>query len=299
MQTRRTPPGELGLTAYGSNSGRQVVTANRAAPVWGVPCSRHRTAAAREPPSDSAQVDAELSSNEAGTVPRMVRGGGGAGDDLVVAGGTAAVGTVAVLGTSGSSNAAPTLAFVGALLVALLTAYTAQRRQRTQLDAEANRLAQQLDHERQLQDLSDLREIMEDALDMADSARLAIAYARIATAAGDADEAEEQLAALRKEMRRMLNITNQLQIRLADRDPLLVAYRAMTEAIRDRHAAAAADDETAGARADAIYNLAYRTFVLAAKRRTGSRLPVLANHAASTGRRGRSSAETRTVEHQR
>jgi hypothetical protein len=91
----------------------------------------------------------------------------GAGVVVVVAAGT-------VVAASPSSNAGPALTFVGAILVALITAVTTNRRQRTQLEAEGvrqereltverERLDRQLEHDRELRDLDHLRTFLDDA----------------------------------------------------------------------------------------------------------------------------------------
>lgn len=88
------------------------------------------------------------------------------GGAVVLIGG-GAVGAVAV---SGSSQTGPILAFVGVILVALLTAYFANRRQADQLNAEAERQRRQLAHDRQLHDLSELRGVLDEALERAETA---------------------------------------------------------------------------------------------------------------------------------
>ena len=80
-----------------------------------------------------------------------------------MAGGTVVVVTVAVLGASSTDNTGPILAFVGAVLVALTAAYTAGRRQARALEAESGRLAQQLEHDRELADLAAVRSALDEA----------------------------------------------------------------------------------------------------------------------------------------
>jgi ABC-type nickel/cobalt efflux system permease component RcnA len=63
-----------------------------------------------------------------------------------VGGGTVVVVTVAVLGASATDNTGPILAFVGAVLVALIAAFTAGRRQKRALDAESERHANDVRH---------------------------------------------------------------------------------------------------------------------------------------------------------
>ena len=86
------------------------------------------------------------------------------GESVAVAGGTVVVVTVAVLGASATDDTGPILAFVGAVLVALIAAFTAGRRQKRALEAEAGRLAQQLDHDREMADLADARALFDEAV---------------------------------------------------------------------------------------------------------------------------------------
>jgi hypothetical protein len=116
--------------------------------------------------------------------------------DAAVAGGTVVVtaGTAAAAALAGKSTVGPILAFVGVILVALLTAYFTKRRQADQLNAEQHRLEttlaaeerrqaatlgaeetrlqRQLDHDRQLHDLAELRTIIDEALDRMEVSRL-------------------------------------------------------------------------------------------------------------------------------
>jgi hypothetical protein len=74
---------------------------------------------------------------------------GGGRDYLGVAFATAVVGAGAILGATSTDDTGPILAFVGALLVAVITAYTADRH-----------LRQQLAHDRELHDLDSLRALL-------------------------------------------------------------------------------------------------------------------------------------------
>ena len=86
---------------------------------------------------------------------------------VVVGGGTVAA-------AAGTSTAGPVLAFVGAILVALITWYATDRRQRrliaaderrhrAELEAQERRHAAQLAHDRSLRDLDELRRFLDDA----------------------------------------------------------------------------------------------------------------------------------------
>jgi hypothetical protein len=85
------------------------------------------------------------------------------GESVAVAGGTILVGAVTVVGASATDKTAPILAFVGAIVVALITAYKANRRQVLALNAESTRLTEQLRHERELADLASARTVLDDA----------------------------------------------------------------------------------------------------------------------------------------
>jgi hypothetical protein len=66
-----------------------------------------------------------------------------------IAAATTVVATGAIAGATATDDTGPILAFVGALVVALITAYTTERRQR-----------EQLAHDRRLQDLADFRDLL-------------------------------------------------------------------------------------------------------------------------------------------
>lgn len=87
---------------------------------------------------------------------------------VLVAGGTIAV-------ARGSDSIGPILTFVGAILVALITAYTTNRRQQTQLKAEERRQATQLAHDRRMRDLEHLRVVLSEAAVAYDDVILALA----------------------------------------------------------------------------------------------------------------------------
>lgn len=111
-------------------------------------------------------------------IPDVDRGdAAGAATVVIVAGG-------AVAAASQSGNVGPYLTFAGAILVALITAWTTNRRQRKQLEAEDRRLGTQLadgrerlrqelraekerlelqsDNERQLRDLDQVRALLDE-----------------------------------------------------------------------------------------------------------------------------------------
>jgi hypothetical protein len=113
-----------------------------------------------------------------------------------VAGCVAIIAAGTTVGATKSSPTGPILAVVGALLVALITAYTAYRRQRAdlaaqrerigeQLAAEHDRLTAQLGHERALTDLAQLRSLIDEGATLLDEMRL-----RLEQAAGQTPQDE-------------------------------------------------------------------------------------------------------------
>lgn len=89
--------------------------------------------------------------------------GGGGGGGLVPALVVVVAGGAAAAGATQTSQTGPILAFTAALLVALIAASTAGRRQVRALQAEGQRQADRLSHERQLQDVEHLREFLDEA----------------------------------------------------------------------------------------------------------------------------------------
>ena len=97
----------------------------------------------------------------------MVASDGGGDDGREIAVGAlivVVIGGGSVLGAAQTSNTGPILAFIGALLVALITWFAADRRQRYSLAAEKARLDLQLSHERRLNDVEHLRDLLDEAI---------------------------------------------------------------------------------------------------------------------------------------
>src|SRR4051794_9340282 len=93
-----------------------------------------------------------------------------------VALGTVVVSGIAIFGATSSDKTAPILAFAGAIIVALLTAYTTNRRQERALAAEHDRLQLQLRHDRTIADVVELRTVVDSALDAARNARVSLHF---------------------------------------------------------------------------------------------------------------------------
>jgi hypothetical protein len=98
---------------------------------------------------------------------------GSARGDVAEVSGVVVVSTVTVAAATQTSSTGPVLAFAGAVLVAVIAAVTAGRRQRSdltaagarhtaELAADAAKLRSQLAHDRQLKDLDDLRAFFDE-----------------------------------------------------------------------------------------------------------------------------------------
>ena len=159
----------------------------------------------------------------------------GAGAVVVVAGG-------AVAASSQSDAVGPYLTFAGAILVAFITAYTTNRRQRKQLEAderrqikelvgEETRLDRQLRQDRELRDVEHMRVLLDEAN----------------TALGRADEllrnwlmerdwpVEKKESAsgddLVAQQRELSNTRRRVQLRPASDHPILQSYEAVADAL--------------------------------------------------------------------
>jgi len=153
---------------------------------------------------------------------------------------------------------------MGALLVALITSYTARKRQSTALEAEANRLKaqlaaeagrlnQQLNHERRLSDVADLRTVLEETLNAIDDyvtkARQLHDAHEVAVAAGEITEnmraeATRHAWDLVEISNRVNRTINRLQTRLTDDDPILAAHQRLHDALGGIYDALREDRET-------------------------------------------------------
>lgn len=173
--------------------------------------------------------------------------------------------TVAVVGTVGAAAAtatehlAPVLTFVGALIVAVLTAVTTNRRQAIQLVAERKQLELRLAHERALADLADLRSVVEGALGAVDRATRQL---ESADAPPDSDERAELEAGLHE----IAGATSKLRLRLGNGDPLLSKYQELVRAVGLIMKARLEGTEIASH----AYVTAYREFAAVAAARIGS-----------------------------
>lgn len=208
------------------------------------------------------------------------------GESAAVAGGTVVVAAVTVVGASATAKTAPILAFAGAILVALVTAYTANRRQVQALNAESQRLARQLEHDRELADLADTRKVCDDAVVALHDASVALSglerafvnygsgfREKMPNAVPDAESATETLRSIR----------GRLGVRLPQDNAAVAAFEAAHDATREATNAAATQDPSPAADLRAAINTvqdAHRglidatdAFRRAATETVGARLP--------------------------
>lgn len=152
---------------------------------------------------------------------------------VIVAGATVAA-------TQTTSNAGPILAFIGAVLVAMIAAAAAHRRQRLEiaaaeqrqqqaLDAEAARLEQQLGHARRLDEVAHLRELVDEAAKVyedADSAAL-----ELFLESGDHNLEEERFLGLYERASnaqiRTAEMLRRLQLRFPAEEALVTSWDAL------------------------------------------------------------------------
>lgn len=85
-------------------------------------------------------------------------------DDAAAAGGTLIIAAATVAVATQTSHTGPILAFVGALLVAFITAREARKRQRRQLDHDREMRALELSQSRQVRDTEHLRGFLDEAI---------------------------------------------------------------------------------------------------------------------------------------
>jgi hypothetical protein len=129
-------------------------------------------------------------------------------------------GTATAVAVAHSNELGPILAFIGVILVALLTAYFTQRRQADQLSAERERLATQLGHERAEADLADLRVVLEDSLAAVDLARQGLLDAWLSGSGADGS------------LLANVNIqVGRLHVRLGKDDPIVKAFQTMGDVL--------------------------------------------------------------------
>jgi hypothetical protein len=171
----------------------------------------------------------------------------------------------------------------GAIVIAALAAWTAGRRQKRQLAAEAARLTETLDHERGLADTADLRQLLDQA---------ALAIDQMSRTAERADprhpreRCEEDAIAIEAQAEVLDALHAQMLIRLGPFDDIALTFASATAAARELGDQLPIGDEprdveSQQAREDgrqaswAQLQLCSEQFIAAAVRLAGSRLPPL------------------------
>lgn len=171
-----------------------------------------------------------------------------------------------------ADHTAAWLAFIGAVLVALIAAGTAQWRLRRQLSDEAKRLGSQLDHDRHMADVADLRRVLKRALDVYERRRQLVEQMHLkATGSPIRTRPMEELQqAVDATFDVQQSTTNSLRIRLGLDDPLYQAVVALSSKLGDMVSAVGHPAEYAAAEAER--GAAYQAAVAAASARVGSRI---------------------------
>lgn len=166
---------------------------------------------------------------------------------------------------SDSAYIGPTAALIGALLVAIIAAVTANRRLTKQLAAEHARHAAELNHDRELADLSDLRALFDEAaLALSDVER---AYAHMIPPADEVPIDE------RARCQRLLDVlAARLHVRLGNTDAIATAFAEAHSAAHKLAAASKApgQDYDRYVSAGQALALALDDFLTAAAQRVGT-----------------------------
>jgi len=183
---------------------------------------------------------------------------------LVVAG----VAAGAIAWADSTKQTAPILAFIGVILVAVITAWTTDRRQHRQLGDERKRLSTRLEHERSQADLADLRTVLANALAASNAARQAAINAYIKPELRD--EANPAMQEMEMSLDRM-------RIRLGKEDPIVEAFEGMGNAAHALLRATAPSPVHASAQLLSLpqiteWGKAYHRYVELAQQRVGSRI---------------------------
>ena len=155
------------------------------------------------------------------------------GETAVATGGVVVVAVVAVAGATSTDATGPILAFVGAVLVALVAAYTAGRRQARALAAERERLRLQLEHERELADLADVRALFDTAATiLADASRAlsAVESGLFTHGAWIGERAPDAWTTARRSAETIRATRERLSVRLTREHAAVIAYNRADEA---------------------------------------------------------------------
>lgn len=176
----------------------------------------------------------------------------------------------AIAWADSTKETGPILAFIGVIMVAVITAWTTDRRQHRQLQDERDRLNARIEHERSQADLADLRLVLADALAASNSARQAAINAYIKPELRDAANPSMQ------EMEMSLD---RMRIRLGKEDSIVRAFEGMGNAAHALLRTTAPNPVQATAQLLSLpqivdWGKAYHRYVELAQQRVGSRLEV-------------------------
>jgi LPXTG-motif cell wall-anchored protein len=149
---------------------------------------------------------------------------GGIGQEAVAGGALIIIAGGTVAAATGTDQTGPILAFVGALLVAVIAALTAGRRQRRALDAESARLAQQLKHDRELSDVAHLRELLDNAAYAYESAFRALRDLGLAVDRKEFGEVKATYASADTALEEFRATTSRLRLRFVLDHPIVTGY---------------------------------------------------------------------------
>ena len=183
-----------------------------------------------------------------------------------------------------ADHTAAWLAFVGAVLVALIAAGTAQwrlrrqlsdeaKRLKDQLDEESGRLTRQLEHDRQMSDTADLRHVLQRTFDVYEERRKLIEQMHWVTIGSDlagSRPLSELTELMDTSFKELQSAGSALRIRLGVYDTLYRAVIAVSTALKKM--ADAVHNPAAYDAGETERATAYNAAVTAASARVGSRL---------------------------
>ena len=159
-------------------------------------------------------------------------------------GGVLAAGAVLlVVGGAGVAakpdDTGPILAFIGALIVAILASWTARRNMRDQIDGEADRHQKTLDSDRSLVDIQHLRELLDSSAAAYEDAyaatvRYAVALQHPPNTTEDRDRRGQAFSEAYAAERKLSTELHRIEMRFEDGHPVCNAYREVDEQVKKR-----------------------------------------------------------------
>ena len=174
-------------------------------------------------------------------------------DDVLVFGGTTGIAAAAVFGAAHSGETGPILAFVGALLVAVITAREARGRQAKQLSHDRELRALEMDHERHLRDAEHIRAFLDEAAEAfetyVDSLDNFHAFGPEAVSRDDAEKWLELQLTLFAASREAAVVSRRMDLRIALDHPVRRAFWAAIEGLHRARDALTSEDPPWGPQA--------------------------------------------------